>query len=279
MRIDMLSGVFALALAANTAADAKGPQDEPKTWRPLDAENAILIESSKGPIIVELYPEIAPDSVARVKELAREHFYDGLTFHRVIDGFMAQGGDPKGDGSGGSDKPDVKAELTMRRGKDFEFRQAAEPAGSLIGFHKAMPLQSQPDGVMALTADKKVSAWPVFCQGVMAMARSDSPDSANSQFFLMRAAYPSLEKRYTAVGRVVWGQENVNAFAVGEPPNNPDMMKSVRVVADLEGAAKPDLYVMRVDSDEFKDRLRDERKEKKADFSVCDVKVKTRMAE
>ena len=169
-------------------------------------------------MVIELRPDLAPKHVAQIKQLVREGDYDNVAFHRVIDGFMAQGGDPKGDGSGGSDLPNVKGEFTMRRDASFELRPVANPAGSVIGFHKMLPMQSQPNGVMAMMADKKATAWPLFCPGVAAMARADSPDSANSQFFLMRGPYPSLEKRYTAFGRVVMGQEAVNNLPLGEPP-------------------------------------------------------------
>jgi peptidylprolyl isomerase len=270
---------LALALMAAASAWAKGPQDEPDKYRPLDAENSILIDTSKGPVVVEMYPEVAPLAVARIKELARKGFYDGLKFHRVVDGFMAQGGDPKGDGSGGSDLPNIKGEFTMRRDASFELRPVANPAGSVIGFHKMLPMQSQPNGVMMLMADKKAAAWPIFCPGVAAMARADSPDSANSQFFLMRGPYPSLEKRYTAFGRVVMGQEAVNMLPIGEPPAAPGIMKTVRVVADLPEAQRPKLYVIRTDSDAFEDRIKEARKDEKADFSACDVTPKAKLAE
>src|SRR6185312_9966393 len=103
---------------AAIAADTKAfkPKLDPPTaaeWRTVDPENLLVIDTTKGRILVEMIPEVAPMSVARIKELAHEHFYDGLTFHRVVDGFMAQGGDPKGDGTGGSTKPNVPAEFTF----------------------------------------------------------------------------------------------------------------------------------------------------------------------
>ncbi|MET0546973.1 MAG: peptidylprolyl isomerase [Caulobacterales bacterium] len=279
MKIKSMLSACALLLALGGNAWAKGPQDDPETYRPLDAENSIQIDTGRGLIVVEMYPEVAPLAVARVKELARKHFYDGLKFHRVIDGFMAQGGDPKGDGTGGSELPDLPGEFTMRRDASFELKEAASPAGSVIGFHKMLPMQSQPTAILKITADKKAAAWPLFCQGVMAMARAEGPDSANSQFFLMRGPYPSLEKRYTALGRVVEGQEVVDMLPVGEPPANPGVMKTIRVVADLPEASRPKLYVIRTNSDGFKDRIKDARKDEKANFSACDVAPKARVAE
>jgi peptidylprolyl isomerase len=110
--------------------------------------------------------------------LVRRGFYDGLTFHRVIPGFMAQGGDPKGTGEGGSDLPDLKAEFTK------------------------MP----------------------FFRGTVAAARSESPDSANSQFFIMFAPNPNLEGRYTIFGRVISGMDAVDKIAPGEPPEAPTVI-------------------------------------------------------
>ncbi|MEM1316651.1 MAG: peptidylprolyl isomerase [Pseudomonadota bacterium] len=152
-----------------------------------DPENTIILDSTKGEIVIELLTDKAPGHVARIKELAREGFYDGVVFHRVIDGFMAQGGDPTGTGMGGSDKPDLKAEFN----------------------------------------DEK------HIRGVCSMARSQNPNSANSQFFICFDDATFLDKQYTAWGRVIEGMENVDEFARGEPPKNPDSINSMKVAADV----------------------------------------------
>ena len=141
-----------------------------------DPANKLILDlSTGGHVVIQLRPDLAPHSVARLQALAQQHFYDGLKFHRVIPGFMAQGGDPKGDGTGGSALPDVKAEFSD------------------------MP----------------------HLRGSVAMARAESPDSANSQFYIMFGPKASLDRKYTVVGRVVEGMAAVDGIAQGEPPEAP----------------------------------------------------------
>jgi len=162
-----------------------------------DPENTILIELKDGQVVVELMADVAPQHSARMKELAREGAYDGVVFHRVIDGFMAQTGDvangnATGDfnlrmaGTGGSDKPDLPAEFSK------------------------------------LPHDR----------GTIGAARSANPNSANSQFFINFSDNHFLNGQYTVYGRVLAGMEHVDAVTRGEPPANPDQMISVKVAAD-----------------------------------------------
>ena len=148
-------------------------------------EDTLIIETTKGPVTVEMRPDLAPNHVARIKELARRGFYDGVVFHRVIDGFMAQTGDPTGTGRGGSGQK-LRAEFN------------AEP----------------------------------HTRGAVSMARAQSPDSGDSQFFICFGDTTFLDRQYTVWGRVVDGMENVDKLARGEPPAKPDKMISVRVAAD-----------------------------------------------
>ena len=150
-----------------------------------EPENTLIIETTKGPVTLELRPDLAPNHVARIKELARQGFYDGVVFHRVIDGFMAQTGDPTGTGRGGSGQK-LRAEFN------------AEP----------------------------------HTRGAVSMARAQSPDSGDSQFFICFDDATFLDRQYTVWGRVVDGMDNVDKLARGEPPSRPDKMLSVRVVAD-----------------------------------------------
>lgn len=263
------------ALAVTPAFAQRAP--DPAKWRVLDPDNTLYIDTAGGRIVVELYPEIAPGHVARVKELARKGFYDNLTFHRVINNFMAQTGDPKGDGTGGSEMPDLRAEFTFRRGADLPFIQASQQGGTVQGFYKALPIESQPDAQMAVTRDNKVRAWGLHCPGVASMARAQDFNSANSQFFLMRAPYPTLDAQYTVWGRVVWGEETVQAIKVGEPPENPDRMLQVRVAADMSADERAPIYLMRTDSADFREVVDRTRRERGADFSVCDVDVPVRV--
>jgi peptidylprolyl isomerase len=275
MRALALLLLSTLLMIAEPAAAQRAP--DPRVWRPLDPENTLYIDTAHGRIVLEMYPEVAPQHVERVKTLARARFYDNLTFHRVIDGFMAQGGDPLGTGEGASQLPDVPAEFLFRRGAEMPFVQAALQGGARVGFYKSLPIETQPDSQMGVTRDGRVSAWALHCPGIASMARADDPNSANSQFFLMRDSYPSLNKRYTIWGRVVFGLHVVRALQVGEPPPNPDRMLQVRVAADLPESERAPIYLMRTDSRDFHRLIDEVRDDRGADFSVCDVQVPARV--
>lgn len=275
MRMGVLVALAACAIAFAGPASAQAP--DPLNWRQVDPENTLYIDTVHGRVVVELYPEVAPRHVERLKTLARAGFYDGLMFHRVVENFMAQTGDPLGTGEGASSLPDLQEEFLFRRGPDMPFIEGASQGGARLGFYKALPIATQPDAQMAVTRDGRVSAWGLHCPGVASMARADDVNSANSQFFLMRAAYPSLDKRYTIFGRVVWGQEAVGQLAVGDPPPTPDRMLAVRVAADLPEPERAPIYVLRTEGPDFRRMVEQQRRERGADFSVCDVQVPARV--
>ena len=250
---------------ANPAAP--GPAD----WRTPDPNDVLLIDTNKGRIIVEMVPEVAPQTVARVRELAHEHFYDGLRFFRVIDDFMAQTGDPQNNGTGGSDKPNVPGEFTFRRGPETPFALAADQTVAEVGFIKSLPVTSQSMSLAAMTKDQKVSAWALYCPGVAGMARDENPDSNNSQFFLMRQSHHNLEKRYTAFGRVIAGEDVVRAIKTGEPVEPPqDRMERVRLLADLPPAEQPKIRVIDPKSAWFKAQVARAEKASPNDF-MCEL--------
>jgi peptidylprolyl isomerase len=252
--------VVAKLTATPTAAD----------FRAVDPENVLVIDTTQGRVYVEMYPEIAPATVAQIKALARDKFYDGLTFHRVIDKFMAQGGDPKGDGSGGSTRPNVPGEFTFRRGPETPFVRVTAVAGQEDGFIKSMPVRTQNTGLMIMTADGKVQAWGVWCKGVAGFARASEPDTGNSQFFLMRDFSDALERTYTVWGRVLSGQNVVDVLKKGEPPPAPDKMVTVRVLADLPAAGRPKISVLDTQSAFFKAMAADA-------VSVCDIDLPSKV--
>ena len=167
---------LALAFAAPAAAESKG-----------DLENMLYMETAHGRVTIKLRPDLAPKHVERVKELARQKFYDGTPFHRVIPGFMAQGGDPTGTGTGGSGKK-LKAEFSKEE----------------------------------------------FKRGTIGAARSQSPDSADSQFFICFDRASHLDGQYTVWGEVTEGMDVVDKIAKGEPPAKPDKIVTMRVAADAE---------------------------------------------
>ncbi|ESQ76458.1 peptidylprolyl isomerase [Asticcacaulis sp. AC402] len=266
--------VGAAAFAALVGgAGMAGAQTLEPGYRLLDAENTLVIDTTKGRVIVEMSPQLAPGHVERMKTLTRQHFYDGLIFHRVMEDFMAQTGDPQGTGLGASELPDLKAEFSTRRDASFPMVVAAQPVGAQVGFLGAMPVKSQVNELMAMSADGKVKAWGLFCQGALGMARDSQPDSANSQFFLMRGASAFLETRYTSLGTIVSGLDVVRKLKIGEPPVNPDKMLKVQLLADMPQEERPQLIVMDTSSPQFKAVLDGVLKEKGDGFSVCDVTV------
>ncbi|MGR4864090.1 peptidylprolyl isomerase [Caulobacter sp. LARHSG274] len=266
--------VLAASLLAVGAVQAAPKAAAPKEtdWRTPAAQDVVVIDTNKGRIVVELIPEVAPGHVARFRELTREGVYDGRTFFRVIDRFMAQTGDPDDTGEGGTKKPNLKAEFTFRRDAATPFAVAAAPAGTEVGLLKSLPVVSQAWSWSQVTSDHKVAAWGTYCPGVVGMARDEDNDSANSQFFLMRQPYPSLDKRYTAFGRVLSGLEVVRAIKAGEPVAAPqDAMTKVRLLADISEAERPKIRVVATDSAWFKAEVAAKRAARGADFSVCDL--------
>ena len=152
--------------------------------------NTLTMTLQGGEVTIQMHPDLAPRHVQRITELANEGFYDGVVFHRVIDGFMAQGGDPTGTGTGGSKLPDLPAEFTNKRR---------------------------------------------FLRGTCGMARTQDPNSGNSQFFIMFAPYPSLDGKYTIWGQVIQGMEYVDMIKRGSGEGgtvaSPDRIVRMRVAS------------------------------------------------
>ncbi|WP_420472062.1 peptidylprolyl isomerase [Brevundimonas sp. FT23042] len=272
-----LAAATAVALLAGTAPAALS-QTAAGEWRPIAPENLLIIETSKGRVIAELDPRVAPMSVERIRTLANQGFYDGLTWHRVLDGFMAQGGDPLGTGEGGSELPDIVAEFGFRRGRADGFVQVAPPANGAgqTGVIGSMPVQTQPDAQMMVTADFKVDANALFCPGVLGMARAGDPNSANSQYFIMTDANSNLDGNYTPFGRVLSGLEVVRSLKKGTDATNgavtdPDLMVRVRTASALPEGERPTARVLATGSPAFAAEIEATRTRLGRRFSVCDV--------
>jgi len=260
----------AAALAPKPAAAIAPPTEA--DWRTPDPQNVLVIDTTKGRIIFELDPLSAPQAVARVRDLAKQGFYDGRTFFRVIDNFMDQTGDPKENGTGGSTLPNLPAEFIFRRSSDMAFVPVTKAGGLEAGFIGALPVISQSMDLGLLTADHKVGAYVTFCPGVGGLARADDPASANSQFFLMRGAHDNLDQKYAAFGRVIAGEDVVRAIKTGEPPPPPaDKMTKVRLLADVPAAERPQVRVIDARGPWFKAMVDRVKAEKVIDFSLCDV--------
>ncbi|MDR3512883.1 MAG: peptidylprolyl isomerase [Caulobacteraceae bacterium] len=269
----LVLSLAALLAAATPALAAEKPLPA-AAWRNADAENTLVIDTNQGRIIVELVPEAAPDSVARVKQLARTHFYDGLTFFRVIDDFMDQTGDPRNNGQGGSVLPNVKGEFTFKLAPNSSLTVVDHPQGQDAGFIGALPVLAQPAAMAALMVDGRVTAYPTFCQGVIGMARAEDPDTANSQFFLMRQPRSSLDQHYAAFGRVIVGEDVVRLIKTGEPvPDPQDRMTRVQVLADIPEGVRPTVKVVDAKSAYFKALVARTRAEEGEGFSLCDIDV------
>ena len=283
----MALAVAAFALTAPAmAADEKeqGPrpiqvlgQATDADWRPLDPENTLYMDLPAGTVIIELRPDFAPGHVQRIKELTREGFYDGLTFHRVIEGFMAQGGDPKGDGTGGSDKPDLQPEFEREASMVQHFNQIGrDRIAPRIGYIDGMPVAAQPEGLKTFLTDGHAQLWAVHCPGVMSMARATNPASANSQFFLMIGdARLNLDRRYTAWGWIVDGFEATRRIVRGEPPSRPTPIIRMRVGSDVPVSERKDIQVMKTDSKVFTDYLKaaGELSDDGLVKDICEIKV------
>ncbi|MBV9758292.1 MAG: peptidylprolyl isomerase [Alphaproteobacteria bacterium] len=183
----LLAALSATPFLGAAMSKTAGAADAP------DLQNELYLDLKDGRVVIQLLPDLAPKHVARVKELCREGFYDGTPFHRVIEGFMAQGGDPTGTGSGGSKLPDLPA----------EFSNEAH-----------------------------------FLRGTVGAARTQDPNSANSQFFIMFAPGPFLDGQYTIWGRVISGMEHVDHIKRGSGADgivqNPDRIVHMRVAADVK---------------------------------------------
>jgi len=164
-----------------------------------DPENTLIVETTKGRLVIQMLPDLAPGHVARIKELVSEGAYDGVVFHRVIEDFMAQTGDvqygkmggasfnPARAGMGGSDKPDLKAEFSNMN----------------------------------------------HTRGTCSMARSQNPNSANSQFFICFTDAPWLNRQYSVWGQVIEGMDNVDKIKRGEPVKDPDSITSIKLASDV----------------------------------------------
>jgi peptidylprolyl isomerase len=238
----------------------------------IPADNMMVIDTTKGRIVVEMYPEVAPEHVTQIKAIVRMGYYDGLQFFRVIDDFMAQTGDAANTGAGPGPMPTLKGTFNFRRGPESGFVEAGRYGpGGVFGYIGALPIHSQPSDLGLFTADGKVKSWGTFCTGVAGMARTSNPDSASSQFFLMRGYTENLDDMYTPWGKVVLGQEVVAALNVGEPPAQPDVMTRVQIASDMPEAERPNLWRENTAGAAFKARVAAAQAASGADFAVCDV--------
>ncbi|MFC5388401.1 peptidylprolyl isomerase [Brevundimonas bullata] len=265
-----------LLAAAAVSMIAGGAVAQTAEWRTVSPENLWVIDTAKGRVLVELEPRAAPSHIERIRTLTQQGFYDGLKFHRVIPNFMAQTGDPKGTGEGGSELPDLKGEFSFRRGRDSGFVAVENSGPGVRGIMGSLPITTQPDAQMFVTADFKVGASGLFCPGVAGMARAGSPDSANSQFFLMTGQNDNLNGGYTTFGRVVQGLDVVKALKAGDDAEDgkvadPDVMTKVQLASALPEGQRPTVRAATPGSPAFNAAVEAARTARGAQFGICDV--------
>jgi peptidylprolyl isomerase len=262
------AGVNACAQASSEAEADAAPvytmsdvEAAPEEWRQADASNLIVMQTSKGRIIIEMLPEAAPAHAEQFRTIASGDKWDGTIFHRVIDDFMAQGGDIRAVNEEGSGLSDLEGEFTFRaKPGEMEINPIGPIDSASQGLYRGFPIATQAQFLAELTGDSSVDRWIPHCPGVVSTARTDNPNSANSQFFLMRYQAEHLDKKYTAWGRVVDGFDVVRALKTGPKPNgtpitNPDTLTRAYMITDLPEAERPEVWIQRSDTQEWTDRL------------------------
>jgi len=231
-------------------------------WRTVPAENLLHMVTSKGEVWIELAPEFTPNHIARIREMADADWMDWKVFHRVIDGFMAQGG-------GAMDNPSVRApfaplqaEFTLRRDPNTvvvsELQERASfPRGprAQAGFYNGMPAGTQPAALAGIMADGRVDSWLMHCEGAAAMARTSDPNSANAQFYIVNGEAEHLNTQYTVWGKVRVGMDVVHALNEGVMGQSlgfrPDVIEEFELATQKPEADRPVVQVLDTNSASF----------------------------
>ncbi len=232
-RADALAGKASPAdILASAAAE---------DWRAIDPEQMLVIELERGRIVVALSPELAPRHVEQVKKLARAKFYDGLSFYRVIDGFVAQGGDPFEERAIGKAKKSLKAEFETKAGADaFSALPDVDGFAPQSGFMASLPVGHDPE---------TTTYWGLHCAGAFAFGRSDERDTASTEFYIALQPQRYLDRNMSVFGRVIDGMDHVQAIRRVNPPESKDddigeKIVSFRVAADLPEAERPAFEIL-----------------------------------
>ncbi|NNL88520.1 MAG: peptidylprolyl isomerase [Marinicaulis sp.] len=215
----------------------------PSEWRTIEPENTLYFELASGRVVIELSPQLAPNHVAQVKALAREGFYDGLSFYRVIEGFVAQGGDPFEAREIKSAKESLQAEFDEPMRDDIRFtpiKDADGYASGQVGYIDTIP--------SAVSADGE-TVWHLHCTGAFAFGRNNERDSASTEFYITMQPQRYLDRNLSVFGRVIAGMEHIHALRRVAPPESEDddigeTIISVKVAADVPAEDRSDYQVL-----------------------------------
>lgn len=277
---------LALSLALGAVSSTAFAKGEP-VWREVDPERLVFIELYEGQVVIELNPLFAPKTVRQFKELVDSGFYNGLGFYRVIDGFVAQGGDGSDLGER-SEVPLIDAEFEIDWPEEISYIRAQEP-------DMFAPETGFVDGFAVARDPGKNKAWLAHCPGVVAMARNEGPDSSRTDFYIVTGQAPRyLDRNMNVFGRVIYGMEAVQKIRRGKPADNgiitDDGAKS-RIRSMWLGSAVPQnerLMALVLDTSDksFRSYLDDRRKRKQKFFhnrppkvlDVCQVPMAGRVA-
>lgn len=242
-----------VALAACVFAGTATAQPDPD-WRPVAPENLLLIEVEDGTIAIELADWIAPNHADRMRQAARDRFFDGLSFYRVIDGFVAQGGR-------GEEADSVELPQYPTLGGEFTVPADSVTFTAMMDADLYAPTVGHVDGFPAARNEAGDEVWPIHCPGTVAMARDNDPDSGDVEFYIVIGHGPRhLDRIMSVFGRVIDGMEHVQALRRGDPAVNSgviadtaerDTILSVRMASDLPPATRPAYEVMRTDGQAF----------------------------
>ena len=268
-------------------------------WNTLDPENTVYLQLQEGTVVIELNPVFAPKTVKRFKELLEEQFYRGMSFYRVIDGFVAQGGD-ESDIDGSETAKTLKAEFEINWPLKPEDKEEAEdwvpmPWTPVQTDDMFAPYTGFIDGFPAARDEKKAGkAWLTHCPGSVAMARNDGPNTGSTDFYIVIGQAPRyLDRNLTIFGRVVWGMDVVQRIKRGPTLKNgiieEDLdrtwIKRMRLASSLEESERLDVWLADTNSDGFKNMLKERRNRNNKFFhhkppkvlDICQVPVPARL--
>lgn len=276
---------WSLAVFCSLTTTGLNAAEQP-SWRRLNPENTVFLETREGLAVIELNPVFAPETVKQFKRLTRQRFYDGLSFYRVIDGFVAQGGDGSDLGEL-SNVPLTKAEFETDWNDEFAYTpvQSLDMFAAETGFI---------DGFAVARDPSRNKAWLTHCPGIVAMARNDDPDSSRTDFYIVIGQAPRyLDRNMNIFGRVVHGMEVVQQIRRGRTQDNgiiqdetaSTRISRMRLATDIPEEGRLEAYVMDTSSKSFKDLLRNRRNRKQKFFhnkppkvlDVCQVPVAGRV--